>query len=97
MSRIPTHPGKYIANDVLREYGLTQQELADRLKVSRLTINELAQGKRSLTPPMALRLEKLTGQSAEFWLRLQSLYDLAQARNEMEEALSEIEQLEAQQ
>ena len=93
MSRIPTHPGRYIANDVLREYGLTQQELADRLKVSRLTINELAQGKRSLTPPMALRLEKLTSQSAEFWMRLQTLHDLAATRMVMEEALSEIEPL----
>ncbi|CAO99383.1 addiction module antidote protein, HigA family (plasmid) [Azospirillum brasilense] len=94
MTRVPTHPGKFIANDVLQEYGLTQQELADMLKVSRLTINELAQGKRSVTPGMALRLEKLTGQSAEFWMRLQNMYDLAVTRMDMIEALQEIEPLD---
>jgi addiction module HigA family antidote len=62
--------------------GLTQDHLADALRVSRLTVNQLVNEKRSITPDMAVRLEKLTGISASHWLTLQQNYDLWWARHE---------------
>ncbi|WP_247888865.1 HigA family addiction module antitoxin [Azospirillum brasilense] len=81
MERRPTHPGRFIQQDILEEYSLTQDQLAQRLRVSRLTINELVNGKRALSAPMAIRLARLTGQSPEFWLGLQRAVDLWEAWN----------------
>ena len=56
--------------------------LADAMKVSRLTVSELLNDKRAITAPMALRLERVLGTDAEFWLNLQLGWDLHQARLE---------------
>jgi antitoxin HigA-1 len=56
----PIHPGEFLKSDVLDELGLTQQELADKLKVSRRTINLIVNGKRGITADMALRLGQFT-------------------------------------
>lgn len=58
---------------------MSQQALADRLKVSRKTVNELVVGKRGITADMALRLSLLTGQSPEYWMKLQMQFDLSKA------------------
>ena len=73
-------PGAFLHRDILKAYGLSQQALADRLNVSRKTINELVLGKRGITADMALRLSQLTGQSPEFWLNLQMQFDLSKAQ-----------------
>jgi addiction module HigA family antidote len=94
LERRPTPPGRFIQNDILEEYGLTQDQLAQRLRVSRLTINELVNGKRVLTASMALRLSQLTGQSMEYWLNLQQAVDIWDARTAADsEAMNEIEPL----
>jgi len=54
------------------------------LDVSRKTVNELVVGKRGISPEMALRLSLLTGQSAEYWLNLQTQYDLWAVREKKE-------------
>lgn len=82
--RCPTHPGVYIKEDLLEEMGFTQQQLADRLYVSRRTINQIVNFKRSITPEMALRLGMLTGTSPEMWVNMQSVYDLWMAKQNME-------------
>ena len=78
----PTHPGEFIREDVLNEFGLTQTELAQRLGVSRRTVNQLVNGKRGLTADMALRLGQLTGTTPQLWLNLQMTLDLWEAAHE---------------
>lgn len=72
----PTHPGEFIKEDILLEFELTQQELADKLGVSRRSINQLVNEKRGVTAGMALRLGKFTRTSPQLWLNLQTAVDL---------------------
>jgi antitoxin HigA-1 len=83
-NRRPTHPGAVLLEDVLPGLDITQGKLAELLGVSRLTVSQLLNGHRALTPDMALRLERLTGTSAESWLRMQEAVDLWDARQEPE-------------
>ncbi|MDP3991796.1 MAG: HigA family addiction module antitoxin, partial [Candidatus Colwellbacteria bacterium] len=69
-NRRPTHPGEILREDVLPALDLTQQEFADRLGVSRLTVSEVLLEKRGVTPDMAIRLGKLLGNGPEIWLRM---------------------------
>ncbi|MDA1129388.1 MAG: HigA family addiction module antitoxin [Chloroflexi bacterium] len=78
----PTHPGEMLREDFLPDYGLTVSGLAAALGVSRQTVNELLGERRAVSPGMALRLSRLFGNSAEFWLNAQravDLWDAAQA------------------
>lgn len=82
MNRRPTHPGEMLREDFMPDYGLTVAGLAAAVKVSRQSINELLRGRRAVSPEMALRLSRLFGNSAEFWLNAQravDLWDAAQA------------------
>ena len=79
--RPPTHPGEMIRAEFLEPLGLTQRELAKRLGVSYPRVNELVQGHRGVTPDTALRLERLLGMEAQFWLNLQLVWDLYHARH----------------
>ncbi len=72
----PTHPGEFIREDILREFGLTQVQLAEKLGVSRRTINQLINEKRTVSADMALRLGKFTKTSPQLWLNLQMAVDL---------------------
>jgi addiction module HigA family antidote len=77
--RPPTHPGEMLLEEFLKPLGMTQTELAQRIGVSYPRINELIHGKRGMTPDTALRLERLFGMEAQFWLNLQLAWDLYQA------------------
>jgi len=82
--RRPTHPGAILRADVLPSLGMTQIEFAKRLGVSRLTVSELINEKRAVSPDMAMRLGRLLGNGPEIWLRMQQaldLWDLAKHRN----------------
>jgi addiction module HigA family antidote len=71
-----------LLEDFMPEYGLTVAGLAEAVRVSRQSINELLRARRALSPEMALRLSRLFGNSAEFWLNAQrsvDLWDAAQA------------------
>jgi antitoxin HigA-1 len=81
-NRRPTHPGIVLREDVLPALQLTQARLAELLGVSRVTIALLLNERRSVTPDMAMRLEKLLGTSAESWLRMQQAVELWDARQE---------------
>ncbi|MEO0669119.1 MAG: HigA family addiction module antitoxin [Pseudomonadota bacterium] len=76
----PYSPGNFIKSDILDFFGISQGELAARLGVSRRSVNELVSGKRGVSTEMAYRLSKLTGQTPEYWLRLQMHRDLWEAR-----------------
>ena len=79
-NRRPTHPGELLREDVFPALGMTQDELAERLGVSRLTVNELLNEKRALSPELALRLSKLLDTSPESWLAMQTALDIWEAR-----------------
>ena len=74
--RRPTHPGEVIRREYLEPTGVTQAELAERLHISRVRLNEIVGGRRSVTPDTALRLAKFFGNDAGFWLNLQVARDL---------------------
>lgn len=90
----PVPPGVFIKEDILEEFHMTQGELAARLGVSRRTIHDLVNAKCALTAEMALRLARLTGTTAEFWLNSQRAVDLAQAERRLSANLQEISPLE---
>lgn len=92
---LPTHPGAILREDFLPDYGLTVASLASELGVSRQTVNELLREQRALSPAMALRLSRLFGNSAEFWLNAQRAVDLWQAEKELEGELRRIRKLDA--
>ena len=75
-NRPPTHPGEMLLEEFLRPLGMTQVELAERIHVSYPRVNEIINGRRGVTPDTALRLSKLFGTSAEFWLNGQRNWDL---------------------
>jgi len=72
----PIHPGEILREDFMPDYKLSVSGLSDALCVSRQTVNELIRETRSLSPLMALRLSRLFGNSAEFWLGAQRGVDL---------------------
>ena len=79
MARTPIHPGEVLA-DELEEIGLTAKKLADVLEVPPNRLYQLLAGKRNVTADTALRLGQYFGMSADFWMNLQSSYELDLAR-----------------
>ena len=95
MKRRPTHPGEILREDFMPDYGLTVTSLATELGVSRQTVNELLRERRALSPEMALRLSRLFGNSAEFWLNLQRAVDLWDAEVAIRDTVLRIRPLSA--
>ena len=76
----PPHPGLGVKENCLEPLGLSVTEAAQLLGVARHTLSRLLNSHASISPDMAIRLEKIGWSNADFWMRLQSAYDLAQAR-----------------
>ncbi|MCY3625218.1 MAG: HigA family addiction module antitoxin [Candidatus Dadabacteria bacterium] len=76
----PPHPGRSIRENCLVPLGLKVTEAAKILGVARHTLSRVLNGHAAISPEMAIRLEKAGWSNAEFWLRRQTTYDLAQAR-----------------
>ena len=74
--RRPTHPGAILREDVLPALKMTQKEFASWIGVSRLTVSEILNEKRTITPDMAMRLGKALGNGPQIWLRMQQTLDL---------------------
>lgn len=72
----PTHPGEMLREEFLLPLGITQSAFALQLGVSFPRLNEVINAKRAVTPDTALRLARVTGMSADFWLGLQQDWDL---------------------
>jgi antitoxin HigA-1 len=83
-NRPPTHPGDMLFEEFVKPLELTQAELARRLGVSYPRLNEIIKRKRSITPDTALRLARVLGMSADFWLGLQQDWDLWHAMHSPE-------------
>jgi antitoxin HigA-1 len=76
----PPHPGGVVLRQCIEPLGVSITDAAAALGVTRTTLSELVNGKRGISPEMAVRLEKVFGGSAESWLVQQAQYDLAQLR-----------------
>ena len=76
----PTHPGEMLREDFMPDFNLTTMALAEKLEVSRQTVNELLLERRAVSPNMALRLSRLFGNTPEFWLNAQQACDLWKAQ-----------------
>lgn len=72
----PVHPGEVLLGEFLKPMGLSQNKLALNIGVPARRINEIVLEKRKITADTALRLARFFGISSEFWLGLQSQYDL---------------------
>lgn len=72
----PIHPGEILMEDFIEGFGITQNKLAVAIGVPPRRINEIVHGKRGITADTAVRLAQYFGNSAEFWMNLQSHYEL---------------------
>ncbi|OGN44484.1 MAG: addiction module antidote protein, HigA family [Caulobacterales bacterium RIFCSPHIGHO2_01_FULL_67_30] len=90
----PTHPGEIIRDHILPAFGLTIVSAAEALGVARPGFNTMLNGKRALTHEMALKIEALTGVSAEMLTKAQNEYDLAEARARKREIVAGIKKLQ---
>lgn len=85
----PTHPGEVLLEDFMKPLGLTQYALAKALGVTQVRIGEIVRGKRAVSPDTALRLARYFGTSAEFWMNMQTTYDLERARDKSAAAIAD--------
>jgi addiction module HigA family antidote len=76
----PPHPGTVVLEVCIEPSGLSITGAAEALGVTRVTLSELVNGRRGISPEMAVRLSKAFGGSAESWLVQQAQYDLAQVK-----------------
>ena len=91
MARTPIHPGEILA-DELEDTGLSAKRLADVIDVPPNRLYQLIAGKRSMTADTALRLGQYFGMAADFWMNLQSAYELDLARQANGKAIQRIPQ-----
>ena len=78
----PPHPGVVVLQECIQPSGLTITQAAEALGVTRNTLSELANGKRGISPEMAVRLSKVFGGTEQGWMVQQAQYDLAQVRRD---------------
>lgn len=81
-NRVSTHPGVILLEDFIRANGLTQAGLSRKLKISKNRLNELIRGKRGITPETAWKLASFFETSPEYWMNLQTAYDLTLFRQQ---------------
>jgi addiction module HigA family antidote len=89
MSRRAIHPGEHLAED-LEALGMSAAELARRLKVPTNRVTEILNGQRAISADTALRLAHFFGTSPQFWLNLQTLYDLRLAEEKSGKAIKKL-------
>ena len=86
----PTHPGEVLQEEFLKPLGISQYRLAKNLNVPARRINEIVQGKRSISADTALRLARYFGTTDRFWLNLQARYDLELEKDRLGKRLVEV-------
>src|ERR1700738_439016 len=92
MERTPIHPGEHLAQE-LKELGISAAELARQIDVPVNRVTGIINGQRSVTADTALRLGHWFGTSPEFWLNLQTLYELRLAREEIGASVEKLPKL----
>ncbi|MGB6059666.1 MAG: HigA family addiction module antitoxin [Microthrixaceae bacterium] len=86
----PIHPGEVLMEDFIKGFGITQNKLAVSIGVPPRRINEIVHGKRTITADTALRLGRYFGIEPQFWLNLQTRYDLELAEDLVGSQVNEI-------
>ncbi len=93
----PIHPGEILMEEFLKPLGISQYRLAKDISVPARRINEIVQGKRSITADTALRLSRYFKLSERFWLNLQARYDLEMQKDKLNGRIeAEVKVLELQ-
>ena len=82
----PPHPGETVRSECIEATGLTVTEAARQLRCSRPTLSRVLNGRAAISPEMALAFERQGWSTADFWMRRQAAYDLAQARRRADAA-----------
>ncbi len=82
----PTPPGEMLLEEFLKPLNVTLSDFAHRLGLPRARLSEVIHGRRRVTPDTALRLERALGMEAQFWLNLQLMTDLYEARAAADQA-----------
>ncbi|MEB4615814.1 HigA family addiction module antitoxin [Leucobacter sp. M11] len=86
----PFHPGEILREDFLAGFGITQNKLAVSIGVPPRRINEIVHGKRGISADTAIRLARYFGTSEEFWMNLQSNYELRLERRALRDTVAAI-------
>ena len=86
----PIHPGEILMEDFIEGFGITQNKLAVSIGVPPRRINEIVHGKRGITADTAIRLARYFGTSEEFWMNLQSNYELRLERRMLRNKIAAI-------
>lgn len=86
------HPGEFL-RETLEDLGMTQAAFADAIGVSPMRVSHLLKGDRPVTAELALRLGRAFGQTPQYWLNLQSAYDLKMAQIAMKDSLKDVRML----
>lgn len=86
----PIHPGEFLS-EILEELGVSQAAFARTISVDAMRISHVVNGARPVTAELALLFGRALGQSPEYWLNLQSAFDLATAKAEIGDRLGEVE------
>ncbi len=74
-NRCPTHPGALLREDIIPAVGKTKTEIADMLGISRQQLYDVLNGKKPVSPAVAVRLAKMFGGEPLAWVRMQGAYD----------------------
>lgn len=82
--RVPTHPGEILRLDVLPAMNVTQEKFGEMLGLSRQTVNHILAGRSPVSAETAVKLGALFGNAPQFWMNMQSAYDLWVAEQQME-------------
>jgi antitoxin HigA-1 len=82
--RAPTHPGYLLADTVIPATGRSKAEIASLLGISRQHLYDVLNERKPISPSVAVRLGKLFGNGAGFWVRMQAAYDTWQAEQEVD-------------
>jgi len=94
MRLAPVHPGEVLMEDFISALGITQHRLAIAIAVPPRRINEIVHGQRRITADTALRLARYFGTTAQFWINLQSHYDLELEADALGDVLAKIQPLQ---
>ena len=86
---VAMHPGELLRNEI-KERGLKQTELADKLSISQPFLNGLLREKKKISIELAIKLEEVLGIEAELWVKLQRLFDKIETRNKTEISLQNL-------
>lgn len=83
----PIHPGEILIKEFLEPLGISQYRLAKDIGVTSRRINEIAHGRRAISADTALRLSRFFGMEAQFWMNLQSRYEMEVTRDQLQDKI----------